>query len=125
MFAQVGAFPHYGGRWAEWNGHFRDSVRQFIKVREQKSSAGIWGCAKLFSEQRCFVRTALHLFLDSTGFLSRLWLHCEQRKSPFTRLVFPVRILCVLSICRSAGHRWRLGVQVCVGDVRLAGDLSA
>ena len=29
---QVGAFPHYGGRWSEWNGHFRDTVRQFIKV---------------------------------------------------------------------------------------------
>lgn len=29
---QVGAFPHYGGQWAEWNGHFRDTVRQFIKV---------------------------------------------------------------------------------------------
>ena len=28
---QVGAFPHYGGRWAEWNGYFRDTVRQFIK----------------------------------------------------------------------------------------------
>jgi isoamylase len=28
---QVGAFPHYGGRWSEWNGHFRDTVRQFIK----------------------------------------------------------------------------------------------
>lgn len=27
---QVGAFPHYG-RWAEWNGHFRDTVRQFAK----------------------------------------------------------------------------------------------
>lgn len=34
---QVGAFPHYGGRWAEWNGHFRDSVRQFIKVRLSSS----------------------------------------------------------------------------------------
>lgn len=30
---QVGAFPHYGGQWAEWNGHFRDTVRQFIKVQ--------------------------------------------------------------------------------------------
>lgn len=29
---QVGAFPHYG-RWSEWNGHFRDTVRQFVKVR--------------------------------------------------------------------------------------------
>jgi isoamylase len=28
---QVGAFPHYGGRWAEWNGQFRDTVRNFIK----------------------------------------------------------------------------------------------
>ncbi|EIE26827.1 glycoside hydrolase [Coccomyxa subellipsoidea C-169] len=31
---QVGAFPHYGGRWAEWNGSFRDTVRQFIKGTE-------------------------------------------------------------------------------------------
>lgn len=22
---QVGAFPHFGGRWSEWNGHFRDT----------------------------------------------------------------------------------------------------
>merc|ERR1711903_102730 len=28
---QVGAFPHYGGRWAEWNGEVRDAVRQFVK----------------------------------------------------------------------------------------------
>jgi len=28
---QVGAFPHYGGRWSEWNGKFRDTVRNFIK----------------------------------------------------------------------------------------------
>ena len=29
---QVGSFPHYGGRWAEWNGRFRDTVRAFVKV---------------------------------------------------------------------------------------------
>ena len=34
---QVGAFPHYGGQWAEWNGHFRDTVRQFIKVSHPRS----------------------------------------------------------------------------------------
>ena len=28
---QVGAFPHYDGRWSEWNGYFRDAARQFIK----------------------------------------------------------------------------------------------
>ena len=33
LSCQVGAFPHYGGRWSEWNGHFRDTVRQFIKAR--------------------------------------------------------------------------------------------
>lgn len=27
---QVGTFPHYG-RWAEWNGKFRDTVKNFIK----------------------------------------------------------------------------------------------
>lgn len=37
---QVGAFPHYGGRWAEWNGRFRDSVRTFIKGTE-----GPWATA--------------------------------------------------------------------------------
>lgn len=30
---QVGSFPH-GGRWAEWNGKFRDVVRRFIKGTE-------------------------------------------------------------------------------------------
>lgn len=28
---QVGSFPSYGGRWAEWNGVFRDNVRHFIR----------------------------------------------------------------------------------------------
>jgi isoamylase len=26
---QVGSFPHFGGRWSEWNGRFRDDVRRF------------------------------------------------------------------------------------------------
>jgi isoamylase len=37
---QVGAFPHYGGRWAEWNGRFRDTVRAFVK-----GSDGSWAGA--------------------------------------------------------------------------------
>jgi len=28
---QVGAFPHYGRAWSEWNGGFRDAVRSFVK----------------------------------------------------------------------------------------------
>ncbi len=43
---QVGAFPHYGGRWAEWNGKFRDTVRSFIK-----GSEGPW--AQAFASAVC------------------------------------------------------------------------
>lgn len=43
---QVGAFPHYGGRWSEWNGHFRDAVRQFIKGTD-----GAWAGA--FASAMC------------------------------------------------------------------------
>lgn len=42
----MGAFPHYGGRWAEWNGNFRDTVRSFIK-----GSEGPW--AKAFASAVC------------------------------------------------------------------------
>jgi len=42
---QVGAFPHFGGRWAEWNGRFRDTTRQFIKVWPSLDlSASALGC---------------------------------------------------------------------------------
>lgn len=34
---QVGSFP--GGRWAEWNGHFRDDVRQFWRGDPNKTGA--------------------------------------------------------------------------------------
>ena len=37
---QVGASPHYGGRWAEWNGTFRDAVRAFVKGAD-----GPWAAA--------------------------------------------------------------------------------
>lgn len=40
---QVGAFPHYGGRWSEWNGHFRDTVRQFIKVSHPHAGSMLQG----------------------------------------------------------------------------------
>lgn len=42
---QVAAFPHYGGRWAEWNGHFRDTVRNFVK--------GMDGTAGAFAAAMC------------------------------------------------------------------------
>ena len=41
---QVGSFPHFG-KWAEWNGRFRDDVRNFIR--------GFDGYAGLFAECIC------------------------------------------------------------------------
>lgn len=35
---QVGSFPDYG-RWAEWNGKYRDTVRRFIKGMEGQAGA--------------------------------------------------------------------------------------
>lgn len=42
---QVGCFPGHKGIWAEWNGKFRDTVRQFIK--------GTDGFAGEFAERLC------------------------------------------------------------------------
>ena len=41
---QVGSFPHYS-LWSEWNGKFRDDVRNFIR--------GVDGHAGLFAERLC------------------------------------------------------------------------
>jgi isoamylase len=46
---QVGAFPHYGNRWSEWNGHYRDAVRQFLKGTETGGWAGAFASAVLGS----------------------------------------------------------------------------
>jgi isoamylase len=46
---QVGAFPHYGHRWSEWNGHYRDAVRQFLKGTESGGWAGAFASAVLGS----------------------------------------------------------------------------
>jgi len=41
---QVGSFPHWG-IWSEWNGQYRDTVRQFIK--------GTDGVVGLFAQMLC------------------------------------------------------------------------
>ena len=53
---QVGAFPHYG-RWSEWNGHFRDTVRQFVKGTD-----GPW--ASNFASVLC---GSPHIYLHEPG----------------------------------------------------------
>ena len=53
---QVGAFPHYGGRWAEWNGNFRDTVRSFIKGSEgpwaQAFFFYVWGSTYIYAAEQ-------------------------------------------------------------------------
>ena len=39
---QVGAFPHYGGRFSEWNGTFRDTVRAFVKGTDSSGTGTSW-----------------------------------------------------------------------------------
>lgn len=39
---QVGAFPHYGGRFSEWNGAFRDTVRAFVKGTDAAGTGTSW-----------------------------------------------------------------------------------
>ncbi len=62
---QVGAFPHYGGQWAEWNGHFRDTVRQFIKVLILctyciwRTHIGPAGLHEIHATYRCWLHTRL------------------------------------------------------------------
>lgn len=52
---QVGSFPHYGGRWSEWNGFFRDNVRQFIKGSEGNwagtFAGAVCGCPDVYGKQ--------------------------------------------------------------------------
>ncbi|WP_206680684.1 glycogen debranching protein GlgX [Hymenobacter polaris] len=50
---QVGSFPAYG-RWAEWNGKFRDDARQFLKGDENKVGAmmeRVTGSPDLYSQR--------------------------------------------------------------------------
>nr|QKY15160.1 isoamylase, starch debranching enzyme/1,4-alpha-glucan branching enzyme Ii (ISAII) [Polytomella parva] len=60
---QVGAFPHFGGRWSEWNGHFRDAVRRFIKGTE-----GPW--AGPFASALC---GSPNVFAESSADASNWW----------------------------------------------------
>ena len=66
---QVGNFPHYG-KWAEWNGGFRDDTRNFIR--------GFDGYAGIFAECLCGSPT-----LYSQGGRSRI---TPSTSSPATTL---------------------------------------
>lgn len=79
---QVGAFPHYGGRWAEWNGKFRDTVRSFIK-----GSEGPW--AQAFASAVCGSPTIYSASQPDEGdwplllfaSMPRAWQGCRDKRS--------------------------------------------
>ncbi len=51
----VGNFPSHEGRWAEWNGKYRDDIRDFVKGTERKKEAfasRICGSEDLYHYQR-------------------------------------------------------------------------
>ena len=67
---QVGSFPSWG-RWAEWNGKFRDSIRRFIKsdtdvladVKER-----IIGSPDLYAQQGRGVKASVNFITAHDGF---------------------------------------------------------
>jgi len=51
----TGSFPAHEGRWAEWNGQYRDAVRRFIKGTEHSQKAyatAICGSEPLYRDER-------------------------------------------------------------------------
>lgn len=54
---QVGAFPHFGGRWSEWNGTFRDDVRQFVKGTDGEFigqfASALMGSPEIYGKSEC------------------------------------------------------------------------
>lgn len=67
---QVGSFPSWG-RWAEWNGKYRDSIRRFIKgdqyvlddVKER-----ITGSADLYASQNRGIKASVNFITAHDGF---------------------------------------------------------
>lgn len=67
---QVGSFPSWG-RWAEWNGKFRDSIRRFIKSDEhvlQEVKERIGGSADLYASQNRGVKASVNFITAHDGF---------------------------------------------------------
>ncbi len=66
----VGNFPFHEGRWAEWNGKYRDDIRDFIKGTERKKEAfasRICGSEDLYHFQR-FPASSINFVTCHDGF---------------------------------------------------------
>ena len=67
---QVGAFPSWG-RWAEWNGKYRDSIRRFLKGDEHvlgDVKERIAGSADLYASQNRGIKASVNFITAHDGF---------------------------------------------------------
>ena len=67
---QVGSFPSWG-RWAEWNGKFRDSVRRFIKGDDKvlgDVKERIIGSPDLYASQNRGIKASVNFITAHDGF---------------------------------------------------------
>ena len=67
---QVGSFPSWG-RWAEWNGKFRDSMRRFLKSDEQVLAdvkERIIGSPDLYASQKRGIKASVNFITAHDGF---------------------------------------------------------
>jgi glycogen operon protein len=70
---QVGSFPSWG-RWAEWNGRFRDSIRRFLKSDESVLAdvkERIIGSPDLYASQGRGIKASVNFVTAHDGFT--LW----------------------------------------------------
>lgn len=71
---QVGSFPHFGGRWSEWNGRYRDDVRRFWRGEPGLSGAlatRLCGSADLYEHSGRLPSHSLNFVTCHDGFT--LW----------------------------------------------------
>ena len=67
---QVGSFPAYG-RWAEWNGKYRDSVRRFVKGDEgltREIAQRVQGSPDLYERQERGAMASINFITAHDGF---------------------------------------------------------
>ncbi|KAJ6800225.1 isoamylase 1, chloroplastic isoform X3 [Iris pallida] len=72
---QVGHFPHWS-IWSEWNGQYRDNVRQFIKGTDGFSgtfAGSLCGSPNLYQEGEGNLGIASILYVHMMGLLWQIW----------------------------------------------------
>jgi glycogen operon protein len=76
---QVGSFPDYG-RWAEWNGKYRDDLRQFLRGDEKKAglvAQRLQGSPDLYSGRGAIA--SINFITCHDGFTLADWVSYQQK----------------------------------------------